>query len=111
MAINPGEGVGVTTSQTWNAFPPVELGRSGGTIAQLTRISGGTGYSNGTLATTTDSNNGTGATVTVTQTGGIVAAANTVANGGDGYRLGDVLTLVGGDNNATFRVTKLSYTN
>jgi hypothetical protein len=111
MAVNPGEGVGVTTNQTWSAFPPVELGRSGATIAQLTRISGGTGYSNGTLATTTDSNNGTGATVTVTQTGGVVAAANTVANGGDGYRLGDVLTLVGGGNDATFRVTKLSYTN
>lgn len=111
MASRTSDGVGLTTNQTFYAFPPIELGRAGGTVAGVERISGGTGYSASTVATTPDRTGGTGCTLTITVTGGVVNAAATVANGGDGYRLGDVLTLTGGGSNATFRVSRLSYTN
>jgi hypothetical protein len=105
------DGVGVTTSETYYPLPPVEFGRAGGTVASVTRVSGGTGYSAGTLATTDDNVNGSGCTLTVTVTGGVINASVTIANGGDGYRVGDLLTVTGGGSNATFRVATLSYTN
>jgi hypothetical protein len=111
MARQITDGVGVTTSETYYPLPPVEFGRAGGTVASVTRVSGGTGYSAGTLATTDDNVNGSGCTLTVTVTGGVINAAATVANGGDGYRVGDLLTVTGGGGNATFRVATLSYTN
>jgi hypothetical protein len=111
MARQLNDGVGVTTSETYYPLPPIEYGRSGGTIASVVRVSGGTGYSAGTLATTDDNPNGSGCTLTVTVTGGVVNASATVATGGDGYRVGDLLTVTGGGSNATFRVATLNYTN
>lgn len=109
MARQTVDGVGVTTSESSYPFPPIELGRAGGTVASVTRLTAGTGQTAGTQATTTDSNNGSGCTLTTTVTTGAVTG-QTVASGGDGYRIGDVLT-VAGTTNATFRVDTVNYTN
>ncbi len=109
MGFAPVDGVGVTTSETAYMRPPIEPGREGGTVVTVTRTSGGTGHTNGTKATTDDNINGTGCTITVTTTDGVVTE-QTVAAGGDGYRVGDVLS-VAGTTAATFRVDTVSYTN
>jgi len=92
------DGVGVTTSETAYMRPPIEPGREGGTVVTVTRLGGGTGQVAGTKATTDDNINGSGCTLTTT-----------VADG-DGYRVGDVLS-VAGTTAATFRVDTVSYTN
>jgi hypothetical protein len=89
--------------------PPIEPGREGGTVVSVTRLTGGTGQTAGTKATTDDNINGSGCTLTTTVTTGAVTG-QTVAAGGDGYRVGDVLT-VAGTTDATFRVDTVSYTN
>lgn len=109
MGFAPVDGVGVTTSETAYMRPPIEPGREGGTVVSVTRLSGGTGQTAGTKATTDDNINGTGCTLTTTVTGGIVDG-QTVAAGGDGYRVGDVLSIAG-TTSATFRVDTVSYTN
>ena len=103
------DGVGVTTSETSYMRPPIEPGREGGTVVTVTRLGGGTGQTAGTKATTDDNINGTGCTLTTTVTDGVVTG-QTVAAGGDGYRVGDVLS-VAGTTSATFRVDTVSYTN
>jgi len=65
-------------------------------------LSGGTGYSNGTYSTTS-SGSGTGLTVQVTATAGVVTAVSVVAPGLN-YSIGDVITIIGGNNNATIEV-------
>lgn len=109
MGLATVDGVGVTTSQTYNSRPPIEPGREGATVVTVTRISGGTGQTAGTKATTADNPNGSGCTITTTVTDGVVTG-QTVAAGGDGYRVGDVLS-VAGTTSATFRVVTVSYTN
>lgn len=109
MGFAPSDGVGVTTSETAYKRPPVEPGREGGTVATVTRLTAGTGQTAGTKATTCDNINGSGCTITTTVTEGAVTG-QTVAAGGDGYRVGDVLT-VAGTTSATFRVVTVSYTN
>ena len=109
MGFAPVDGVGVTTSETAYMRPPIEPGREGGTVITVTRISGGTGQTNGTKATTDDNINGVGCTLSVTTTDGAITE-QTVATGGDGYRVGDVLS-VAGTTAATFRVTTVYYTN
>ena len=109
MAAQTIDGVGVTTSATFYPRPPIEPGREGGTVVSVTRLTAGTGQVAGTKATTDDNINGSGCTLTTTVVGGAVTA-QTVADGGDGYRAGDVLT-VAGTTNATFRVDTVSYTN
>ena len=109
MGLATVDGVGVTTSQTYNQRPPIEPGREGGTVVTVTRLGGGTGQVAGTKATTDDNINGSGCTLTVTTTDGAVTE-QTVAAGGDGYRVGDVLS-VAGTTAATFRVDTVSYTN
>jgi len=104
------DGVGVTTSETAYMRPPIEPGREGGTVVSVTRTSGGTGQTAGTGRTTTADNiNGSGCTITTTVTSGAVTGQTVVA-GGDGYRVGDVLS-VAGTTAATFRVDTVSYTN
>jgi hypothetical protein len=90
------DGVGVTTSETAYMRPPIEPGREGGTVVSVTRTSGG-------------NINGSGCTITTTVTDGVVTGQTVVA-GGDGYRVGDVLS-VAGTTAATFRVDTVSYTN
>jgi hypothetical protein len=109
MGLATVDGVGVTTSQTYNQRPPIEPGREGGTVVTVTRLGGGTGQVAGTKATTVNNINGTGCTITTTVTDGVVTG-QTVAAGGDGYRVGDVLS-VAGTTAATFRVDTVSYTN
>jgi hypothetical protein len=109
MAAQPIDGVGVTTSATFYPRPPIEPGREGGTVVSVTRLTGGTGQTAGTKATTDDNINGSGCTITTTVTDGVVTG-QTVAVGGDGYRAGDVLS-VAGTTSATFRVDTVSYTN
>jgi hypothetical protein len=103
------DGVGVTTSETSYMRPPIEPGREGATVVTVTRLTPGTGQTAGTKATTDDNINGTGCTLTTTVTDGAVTG-QTVAAGGDGYRVGDVLS-VAGTTSATFRVDTVSYTN
>jgi hypothetical protein len=109
MARQTVDGVGVTTSQTYYPLPPIEAGRAGGTIASVTRLTAGTGQTAGTKATTCDNANGSGCTLTTTVTGGAVTGQS-IAAGGDGYRVGDVLS-VAGTTSATFRVDTVNYTN
>jgi hypothetical protein len=109
MGFAPVDGVGVTTSETSYMRPPIEPGREGGTVVAVTRLTPGTGQTAGTKATTDDNINGTGCTLTTTVTDGAVTG-QTVAAGGDGYRVGDVLS-VAGTTSATFRVDTVSYTN
>ena len=109
MAAQIVDGVGVTTSATFYPRPPIEPGREGGTVVTVTRLTAGTGQTAGTKATTDDNINGTGCTLTTTVTDGAVTG-QTVAAGGDGYRVGDVLS-VAGTTDATFRVDTVSYTN
>jgi hypothetical protein len=109
MGLATVDGVGATTSQTYNQRPPIEPGREGGTVVTVTRLGGGTGQVAGTKATTVNNINGTGCTITTTVTDGVVTG-QTVAAGGDGYRVGDVLS-VAGTTAATFRVDTVSYTN
>ena len=103
------DGVGVTTSETAYMRPPIEPGREGGTVVTVTRLTPGTGQTAGTKATTDDNINGIGCTLTTTVSGGAVTGQTVVA-GGDGYRVGDVLS-VAGTTSATFRVDTVSYTN
>jgi hypothetical protein len=110
MGFAPVDGVGVTTSETSYMRPPIEPGREGGTVVTVTRLTAGTGQTAGTgKATTVDNINGSGCTITTTVTDGAVTG-QTVAAGGDGYRVGDVLS-VAGTTSATFRVDTVSYTN
>jgi len=109
MAAQTIDGVGVTTTATYYPLPPIEAGRAGGTVATVTRLTAGTGQTAGTKATTCDNANGSGCTITTTVTDGAVTG-QTVAAGGDGYRVGDILTVTG-TTSATFRVDTVSYTN
>lgn len=70
---------------------------------------GGTGYTNGTyvVGTTAAPAGGAGATYTITVAAGIVTNA-VLFNAGTGYTIGDVLTLVGGNNDATVTVVTIS---
>ncbi len=67
-------------------------------------LSGGTGY-NTTPATgtTTGSATGTGLTVNVTESAGVIETIF-ITNFGSGYNFGDILTIVGGNNDATFSI-------
>lgn len=109
MAARSVDGVGVTTSATYYLRPPIEPGREGGTVASVTRLTNGTGQTAAAKATTCDNANGSGCILTTTVATGAVNG-QTVTDGGDGYRVGDILT-VAGTTAATFRVDTLSYTN
>jgi len=65
--------------------------------------SGGTGYNTTPATGQTTGGSGSGMTVSVTETGGVVDFV-TVTNFGGGYQVGDVITVSGGNNNATFTV-------
>ena len=88
-------------------------GAISGPVLTLERVSGGTGYS-ATTAATTSSGSGTGLTVTYTVTGGVIDQLVTVATAGGttattGYKIDEVITISGGGGNATFKVIALTY--
>jgi len=88
-------------------------GAISGPVLTLERVSGGTGYS-ATTAATTSSGSGTGLTITYTVTGGVIDQLVTIATAGGttattGYKLDEVITVSGGGGNATFKVIALTY--
>lgn len=65
---------------------------------------GGTSYLSNLGDATTTGGSGTGFVIGHTQVGGVINGI-TITSIGTGYQVGDVLTIVGGDNNATFELT------
>lgn len=78
---------------------------SNGAIQTVELLTGGSSYENvGTGALTTTNGNGSGLRVAINVNNlGRVASFYMVSRG-DGYQAGDLITILGGDNNATFRV-------
>ena len=65
----------------------------GSTISTEEVVTGGVGYSiSGTVSTVALTGSGTGCTVTTTVSGGVVTAVS-IQSGGNGYQVGDVLTV------------------
>lgn len=107
-------GVGGLSSSTWYPYPPVELGRAGGAVATITLGSatgdnGTGGGTNGTVdnkATTTDGN-GSGLRVDLTISGNVctaIAVDADAAADGDGYRVGDMITVATSDSGTSTAV-------
>lgn len=76
-------------------------------IITFAGLVGGTGYANGTYVVNVTGGTGTGAKFTITVAAGIVTGA-VLYNAGTGYTVADVLTLVGGNNDATVTVASVS---
>ena len=64
---------------------------------------GGTGYTNGTSTTTVTGGTGTGLIVEITVALGIVTSVTVLSPGKD-YTIGDTVTIVGGNNDATIDI-------
>ena len=101
---------GVTTKR-WFPQPPVDWGRAGGAVATITLGSatgdnGTSGGSDGTVdnkATTTDGN-GTGLKVDLTISSNVctaIAVDADAAADGDGYRIGDKITIATSNSGTT----------
>jgi hypothetical protein len=82
---------------------------AGGGILSFTDNADGTGYNNSLtpLLFTTTGGSGTGATVFATVALGVPTVVS-IASLGKGYEVGDVLTLVGGGDDATFDVDEVN---
>jgi hypothetical protein len=76
---------------------------AGGGILDWATLTPGTGYNNGTYTVEVTGGTGSGAIIEVVVTGNTVDSI-TIVNPGKGYGVGDILTLVGGNNDATFEV-------
>ena len=72
----------------------------------ITITNGGTGYNTTPATGQTTGGSGSGLTVSVTETGGVIDFVN-ITNFGGGYQIGDVITVSGGNNDATFTVDYL----
>ena len=122
---HPITGIRSLTSKTWFKQPPVEWGRAGGSVATIavgtaTGENGTGGGSNGTVdnkATTTDGG-GSGLKVDLTISSNVCTAIvvdAAAAADGDGYRIGDKITVATGDSGTTTAVvgyvTSLEYEN
>lgn len=78
---------------------------SNGAIQTVELLTGGTSYENiGTGALTETDGNGSGlrVAINVNDFGRVVSAY--IVSRGDGYQAGDLITILGGDENATFRI-------
>ena len=73
-------------------------------------ISNGTAYLTNATGAQTTGGSGSGLRVATQATNGIVTSI-TVVSRGIGYRPGDLITIVGGNNNATFRVLNTQQSN
>ena len=122
---HPITGVRGLTSKTYFNQPPVEWGRAGGSVATIavgtaTGDNGTSGGSNGTVdnkATTTDGG-GSGLRVDLTIASNVCSAIvvdAAAAADGDGYRIGDKITIATGDSGTASAVvgyvTSLEYEN
>jgi hypothetical protein len=65
----------------------------------------GTGYTTGTGVTTTGGT-GTGLTLDITDTGGLITDAD-IDTAGTGYKVNDVITVDGGNDDATIRISAI----
>ncbi len=72
-------------------------------VGAITTFVGGTGYVSDTGVATTYNGSGSGATVDIVVSSGIITAV-TVNTQGSGYTDNEVLTVVGGNNNATITI-------
>ena len=88
----------IQTHITLNLNAPV------GQVVKYTLTNGGSGYTTQSDVSTTSTGNGVGATFDIVETGGVVVQI-ALADGGSNYSVGDVLTLQGGNNDATIDVT------
>lgn len=73
-------------------------------------INRGTAYQTNSAGAQTTGGSGSGLRVATQTTNGTVTAITVVARG-VGYRPGDLITIVGGNNNATFRVINIQQSN
>lgn len=80
----------------------------GGQATEISLINPGSNYVD-SLNSATTGGSGSGLTVVVATTGGIIDTA-TINEGGLNYSVGDVVTISGGDNNATAEITKIGQT-
>ena len=107
-------GVAGLTSETWYPMPPVERGRAGGAVATVTvgTATGENGTGGGTdgavadKATTTDGG-GSGLVVDLTIASNVcsaIAVDAAAGSDGDGYRIGDAVTIATGDSGTTTAV-------
>ncbi len=80
---------------------------SGITALDAGSLVGGTGYTNGQSVVAVSGGTGSGATVTITVALGVVTAV-VLKNAGTAYTIGDTLTLVGGNSDATIDVLTVS---
>ena len=118
-------GVRGLTSKTWYPRPPVEWGRAGGAVATIavgtaTGENGTGSGTNGTVdnkATTTDGG-GSGLRVDLTIASNVcsaIAVDAAAAADGDGYRIGDKITVATSDSGTNTAVvgyvTSLEYEN
>ena len=77
-----------------------------GPALTISQTNNGTGYSSATYETTS-SGNGVGASVFVTVDGSGTVTSASLTTRGNGYAVNEVLSLVGGGNNATVTITAL----
>lgn len=103
-------GVAGLTSLTYYPTPRVEWGRAGSGIETASLVSGGTGYTgaNGMTTTAGAGYSGAGAVFDMTDTGGVIDGFGIITAGGDGYRVGDLITLDGGNSDCVLRVDSVT---
>lgn len=78
---------------------------SNGAIQTVELLTGGSSYENiGTGALTSTTGNGSGLRVAINVNAAKKVTSFYMVSRGDGYQAGDLITILGGDNNATFRV-------
>lgn len=83
----------------------VETVYSNGAIQTVELLTGGTSYQNvGTGALTDTDGNGAGLRVAINVNNLGRVTSMYIVSRGDGYQAGDLVTILGGDNNATFRI-------
>ena len=101
---------GTITSATYYPRPQLEWGRAGSGIATVAIVDGGTGYTGTTEMTVTAETgySGSGAEFTLADTGGVIDTVSAVTTAGDGYRVGDYITVVGGNSDCVLRVATLT---
>lgn len=83
---------------------------AGGGVLTVDTLVAGTGYDNGTYTVEVTGGTGEGAVLQIVVTGGTVDSA-TVINPGKGYTVGDTLTLVGGNDDATVDIATATTAN
>lgn len=73
-------------------------------------LNGGSGYQANSSGAQTTGGSGSGLRVATQSSNGVITSITIVARG-VGYRAGDLITIVGGNNNATFRVINIQQSN